>query len=270
MIYVFILGIMVFFLVIVTCIVISIHSSSSRNNYVCSSWHAPKQHNLQQGFDSLNLPAHLSDDEKSLLRKVADYSGKRYITDKDMEAYTIHRIDEEFQIMDGWCEWDRSIHEQPGQYERLKRGVMEKLSVMAYDSNQKIAKVKGSTGRFYLTSYQQCSCPDFKARHIPCKHMYSLCMALDGNPEQAIVSSSAKNLTGLQIALAGRFGSKNDPNGIRARINARGGEWSETIGKETSLMVCGKDPSEAKIQAARNYGAFVIDELDLDDLFGGA
>lgn len=234
----------------------------NRSNRIASS-----RVSVPQGVDSVDPPEQLSADEREHLRKVAEYCGKRYVTNEDMRAYIIHTIDMDFQSMDGWCEWDSSIHEQAGQYDRLHRGVTEKLNVIAYDSIHRIAKVSGSTGRTYITSYRQCSCPDFRARLLPCKHMYSLCVALEGNPQKSIPDSAPLPLYGLRIALAGRFGSKDDPNGVRAQINRMGGVWANSINQDTSLLVCGKEPSASKILAAQNYGIHVIDVQELDSLF---
>ena len=238
-----------------------LNQKSANHNYRPSAPVTP------EGLDSLYPPSHLSAGEIKLLKAVANHCGKRFVTQEDIKTHALYLIDKVFQSMDGWREWDSSIHSQPGQYDRYQRGVQEKMNLIAYDAKYKLAKVAGSSGIVYVTSHSYCSCPDFRARHLPCKHMYSLSISLEGHVEKSIYNTQQKPLAGLQIALAGNFGSRTAPNNIRSRINDYGGIWEDTISKETSFMICGSAPSEAKLQVARNYGVQILKECDSDTLF---
>lgn len=262
--------------IIIIAAVLAAMTSTNRHRHhssrVVSTYSQPTQRHsvLPPNFDSENLPASMPEEERDIISKVASFCGKRFITSDDLKKYSLHQIDADFQAMEGWREWDASIHEQPGQYKRLQRGIQEKMRVVVYDGRQHIAKVSGSTGRMYIASFRQCSCPDFRARNLPCKHMYNLCVRLEGHPDTSIGFPTQKPFFGLQFALAGRFGSKNDPNGIRARINNRGGTWTDTISKDTTFLVCGTSPSKAKVQVAQNYGVPIMTESEFDALFADA
>lgn len=80
----------------------------------------------------------------------------------------------------GWEKWDDTIHESAGQLDRLKKATVygDSMHVVQFNPLIGIAKIKGSSGNYYLTSGKRCSCPDYRYRLKPCKHMYKLSMFL--------------------------------------------------------------------------------------------
>lgn len=137
-------------------------------------------------FDLHNLPDNVTDSERDFLYKVAVFNGVRYITEDHIRAYNLDTMNRLFQSMSGWNEWDASVHQVEGQYERMARTESDDIEILSYDKQTKIGRVIGSKGDIYTTTYQGCDCPDFQFRHLPCKHMYTLAMALDGNVDQDI------------------------------------------------------------------------------------
>jgi len=73
-----------------------------------------------------------------------------------------------------WNIWDASVHSVDGQYERLRRAVSESMVVLSYNDESIEAKIRSSSNNVYKTNFKGCSCPDFRMRHLPCKHMYML------------------------------------------------------------------------------------------------
>jgi len=213
-----------------------------------------------------------SPEEMELLKKkVQAFLGTKHITREGMRRYILHSISEDFAEMPGWCSWDESIHNVAGQYERYERAVKEKLTVLAYDPIYKLAKVRGSNFDTYLTSCNRCSCPDFRERKLPCKHMYSLCMFLDGDVEKSLFDVAHKPLNGLRFALAGRFhGGRDDPYGIRGQINSLGGVWSDDIQKASHALVGGNGISAAKRQRAESADMEIFTADDIMALFQAA
>lgn len=164
-----------------------------------------------------------------------------------------------------WHRWTEVDHEGAEQYNRMEQAARDKaLQVLDYDPDYRLAKVQGKTG-VYLTSGERCSCPDYRKRKLPCKHMYLLAMELDGDAERRI-SSSARPLDGLSFALAGRF-ADTDGLSIRQRINHLGGMWSDEVKFESSAVVVGSKPSAAKLQQVRDFGMEVLSEEQLTDIF---
>jgi hypothetical protein len=68
--------------------------------------------------------------------------------------------------------WDISTHSSPDQLNRIRRSTSVKI--LSYDEDTQTAIVASSGGRTYTTTFTSCSCGDFIAKHLPCKHMYSL------------------------------------------------------------------------------------------------
>lgn len=94
----------------------------------------------------------------------------------------------------GWNKWDADVHEKNGQLKRLERATVygSGMRLLQYNSLRGIAKIKGDSGSIYLTSGERCSCPDYRERLLPCKHMYKLCVLLTDNEAQPGLDTSSK------------------------------------------------------------------------------
>ena len=70
------------------------------------------------------------------------------------------------------------------------------------------AMILGESGQVYQTSLHSCSCPDFQARHQPCKHMYRLALELgcllsfDSSSLEAEANSLLLRLQGLRSSVS--------------------------------------------------------------------
>lgn len=72
---------------------------------------------------------------------------------------------------------DPSVHETP---EQLKRRISaKKIKSSALTDLGDHYSVTGSTGSCYITTLDFCSCFDFCARQLPCKHMYRFALDHD-------------------------------------------------------------------------------------------
>jgi hypothetical protein len=77
-----------------------------------------------------------------------------------------------------WARWDEcSVSE--AQETRMGRALDGKLTPLRIDESARIALYLGGTGKKYRTTLVSCSCPDFKKRRVPCKHMYLLANRLN-------------------------------------------------------------------------------------------
>ena len=66
------------------------------------------------------------------------------------------------------------------QVQRMKRAADGDIAVKKFDPDQKMMVVVGaSDNKPYVVTLQKCTCPDFKKRGLPCKHMYYLAHKLD-------------------------------------------------------------------------------------------
>lgn len=76
-----------------------------------------------------------------------------------------------------WSQWDRCQNDEP-QRIRMARAINGQLTVLTIDEKSKCAYFVGGKGEKYLTTLASCTCPDFKERKVPCKHMYRLASEL--------------------------------------------------------------------------------------------
>lgn len=226
-----------------------------------------QKNNNRRGIDSLHMDG-FSSEEQAIIQEVAAFCGVRYVTQEDLRKHTIAQISRDFSQMSGWNMWDTSIHEAPGQYDRMGRAALDKkIQVLFYDPRYKIAKIKGVSG-VYLTSHQRCSCPDYRERRIPCKHMYLLAMELDGDIGKHITSQEYGRLCGLSFALAGRFSrGQNGKSVIRAKIENQGGRCLSDITKDCTALVTGTSPSAVKMERAIQADMEILTEEMIDNLF---
>lgn len=192
------MGTAIFVLLMITIVVFSI-------KYIVKQKSGHSEYIPGNSIDSLNPPEDFTSEMREEIQKIANFCGVRYVTQADIQKFTIHKISEAFLAMPGWDIWDISIHKAPGQYERMERAAMSrKISILNYDPQYQLAKVQGKTA-IYLTSCKRCSCPDYRKRRLPCKHMYALAMDLDGDVDKCIFDSEHPPLYGLTLALAGHL-----------------------------------------------------------------
>lgn len=185
---------------------------------------------------------------------------------KEATERIISSIAKDFSNMEGWNSWDYSVHRVDGQLNRLQRAVQEAgISVVCYDPAYKYAKVRGSSGNYYITGASGCSCWDFKKRALPCKHMYHLAIALRGDVNKEIIDHEHKSLYGLTIVVAGRFQGGRDS--IRKTINDLDGLWADDITESASILVCGKAPSKEKVDWFANHRLPILCDGDITSIF---
>lgn len=71
-----------------------------------------------------------------------------------------------------WHTWDE-YNSTTDQLRRIQRACEETFNIRYEDTVRGTALFVGGSGK-YNTSLTECSCPDFKKRRLPCKHMYKL------------------------------------------------------------------------------------------------
>ena len=72
---------------------------------------------------------------------------------------------------DLWSKWDACSNSEQ-QQSRMMRAASGEVVVKSIDKKARFAHFVGS--KSYKTTLLSCTCPDFKKRRIPCKHMYKL------------------------------------------------------------------------------------------------
>jgi len=83
---------------------------------------------------------------------------------------------------------------------RLKSAISDNMSYVTTPVVS--ADIKGQTGTYHVT-LESCTCPDYRSRHIPCKHMYRLALQLgllsgyDSSNDQALIEHYQKSIIDL-------------------------------------------------------------------------
>jgi len=102
--------------------------------------------------------------------------------------------------------WDNVDHNSEEQIERIAEAINSNAKIVSFE-----AVLREPEGNDFKTSLEKCSCPDFKKRKLPCKHMYSLAFFL-GILEKPKVE---KNLTRKEM---------NIPEGTVFHIEYKGSD----------------------------------------------
>lgn len=84
----------------------------------------------------------------------------------------------------GWSSWGYSTHLLNDQIQRMHRAdISSRMELLHYSGTSHTARVRGETGNEYVIDENGCSCPDFRVRGLPCKHMYFAVAELIGDEE---------------------------------------------------------------------------------------
>ena len=215
--------------------------------------------------DPFNL-SNLNEEEKAVYDKVVAFVGHPYITQEDIKAYQIHSIVEAFTSIPGGDFWDESVHNAPGQYDRLHRAVLEPPWLIALDRKSGLANLLGASDNYYLTSVRRCSCQDYGYRKLPCKHMYWLAIALSSDEELEIHGNASHPLIGLKFATAGRFPDKGKDSFIK-QLQSCGAKVESVLTRESSALVFADGHSDGKLSMATDLDMEILSVDEAMNLF---
>ena len=76
-----------------------------------------------------------------------------------------------------WSRWDE-MQDSEAQRIRMGRALSGGATIRAIHRDARVATFVGGRGTKYSTRLTSCSCPDFKDRKAPCKHIYKLASEL--------------------------------------------------------------------------------------------
>ena len=81
--------------------------------------------------------------------------------------------------------WPITVFDDPEEMKRAHRAFDSKnMKIVSADRENKIYAVLGEHGEVYTIQNGHCSCMDFRARKLPCKHMFFVNMMLDEKEER--------------------------------------------------------------------------------------
>lgn len=74
--------------------------------------------------------------------------------------------------------WNPKVHAGQAQLERFEKAAHQPMAILSYNAQNGFAEIKGSGSDTYMTSLDECTCPDFDKRSKPCKHIYFLALQM--------------------------------------------------------------------------------------------
>lgn len=107
-----------------------------------------------------------------MLRRAANEKKERQQAAIAQQTAICRKFAEDFAKI-GWPAWGYATHLLPEQRSRMEKGIYSKsMELLGYDPEAHTACVLGEHGKAYDIDISGCSCPDFRKRGFPCKHMY--------------------------------------------------------------------------------------------------
>ena len=163
----------------------------------------------------------------------------------------------------GWSEWDASIHRAEGQLDRIQRSLIpDEYRLFCYNPKTGISKILSKSGKYYLTNGHRCSCPDFRERGLPCKHMYFLAYVTPDYKELFPDLKKGNSLKGLNFCICGRGQAD-----VKEYITAHGGEIGNIFIRETSAIVLASEIESSVVATAREHNMEILSFEQLKTLF---
>ena len=74
--------------------------------------------------------------------------------------------------------WNARVHNGQAQVDRFEKAMHQPMAILSYNADTGLAEIQGSGSDSYLTSLNECTCPDFDKRSRPCKHIYFLAIQM--------------------------------------------------------------------------------------------
>lgn len=101
--------------------------------------------------------------------------------------------------------WNSEVHADAEQLTRKNRAESEPMKIIHLNTATMSGKVCAKDrATVYEVSTESCSCPDFKKRGLPCKHMYFLDSALEA---ELVPSEKSKSVALVLSILLGWCGA---------------------------------------------------------------
>ncbi len=162
--------------------------------------------------------------------------------------------------------WPDTLHDEDDQIDRNIRADKDPIHIRSVSGDGEYFNMFGKSGASYLTSKRGCSCPDFKKRGKPCKHMYKILLVIAyGEP---IPNNEETPLYGLTFATVGRKGA--DDYDVDSLIKSRGGTLADSrthVFDCAAVVIKGSSPSQTKLDEAADTRTLVMTADDFRDSF---
>lgn len=171
------------------------------------------------------------------------------------------KLAQEFKKGDWRTYWTDNTHDLEGQGARITRSYEEEISVEAYNPSALLALIRGASGKRYLTTFRECTCPDFKKRELPCKHIYCLCRLTSAPDFSAPLKIPRRALYGVTACVTGKF-DFGTQEAVRVLLERYLATVFLSI-EPADFILEGQKVTPRAIQRATRLGLMQINENDL-------
>ena len=210
-----------------------------------------------------SIPKNLSEITDSAIAKMTPSERNRL--QNDVYNHIAEMMTEDFRKI-GWTNWNPDIHATPEQLDRIKRASdsYNGIQLRKYSPNTTTGIIRGSSCKIYLTCGNGCSCPDFRKRGLPCKHMYFIAMNHDEYKsvlsEYDFVPYSAEDNTlyGLNFFILGR-----NQSAVKEYIHKHAGTFGQNSWWNISAVIVNGETQSQKLISAQENRVIV---MTFDDL----
>lgn len=184
-----------------------------------------------------------------------------------------------------FANWSPDIHTLESQKKRMARAASIEQTPLTINIAEGTASFSGHHG-IYSTTLSSCTCRDFEANHLPCKHIYRLAYEIYHidlgcqvkrdkrgivRPD-AVVKAEEERKFALNLPLAGKtyvlsgvFSSLTKKE-AQARLEEKGATVSGSVSPKTNFLVAGQNTTEGKIRRAQAMNIPILTEQELLDL----
>lgn len=234
---------------------LSIHIISSNRRKELERQKAIRRHELErQNAEREQVRKEQEAERRKEEQRIRQLEEKRVI----LENHRNHTLSN-FHLLPGSDCWPDDIFSEEEQIKRIDRVYYDtkKMSLECFDTRYNIAKIRGTSWRLYLTNAQFCTCPDFRFRLGPCKHMYFLGNWIADKGEQFIEIDYEKGLSGITAYLVGRF-PKGKEQAV-ADLQERGCEILEKYNNEVNIAITGRTNAVKTLEKLQDSGVPIFD-----------
>ncbi len=164
---------------------------------------------------------------------------------------------------DDWRTYcDEKTHSLQGQGVRITRSYEEDIKIEAYNPAACLGLVRGASGKRYLTTFHECTCPDYKKRELPCKHIYCLCRLTAEPGFSAPFKIPERGLYGIGACVTGTF-NYGTQEAVRTLLKRYLATVALSIEPTDFVLEGEKSVTTRAIQRATNLKLMQIREEDL-------
>lgn len=192
------------------------------------------------------------------------------LTQQDVYAKIVELTCTDFRKI-GWDMWKPEIHSSQEQLDRIKRASDSHngIRLKYYSRRTTTGIVYGSSGNTYLTCGNSCSCPDFKKRGLPCKHIYFISMVHDeyksskaNNNDYVPYGCESNVFKGLKFCVLGK-----NHKAVKEYITKHSGSCSDSSWYTTDAVIVNGETTSKKILEAQENNVMIMTFEELQALY---